>query len=38
MAPTLGGPRMKKDEAEYAKRQMSAAIADRAMQTAFARI
>lgn len=33
---TLGGLRMRKDEGEYRKLKMNAAIADRAMQAAFA--
>ncbi len=36
--PTLGGLRMKKDAGEYAKLKMNAAIADRAMEAAFATI
>lgn len=35
---TLGGLRMRKDGAEYAKLKMNAGIADRAMQAAFAAI
>lgn len=35
---TLGGLRMRKDSAEYAKLKMNAGIADRAMQAAFAAI
>jgi Xaa-Pro aminopeptidase len=35
---TLGGLRMRKDAAEYQKLKMNAAIADRAMQAAFAGI
>ncbi len=35
---TLGGLRMRKDGTEYQKLKMNAGIADRAMQTAFARI
>ena len=35
---TLGGLRMRKDSAEYAKLKMNAGIADRAMQAAFSAI
>lgn len=35
---TLGGLRMRKDTAEYAKLKMNAGIADRAMQAAFAAV
>ncbi|HWK68741.1 MAG TPA: aminopeptidase P family protein [Rhizobiaceae bacterium] len=37
-AETLGGLRMRKDAAEFAKLKMNAAIADRAMQKAFGAI